>query len=361
MSHVFVSYVRENQDMVTRLCNTLRANGVEVWLDRDSIAPGKRWKREIRHAIEKGAFFVACFSKEYSLKTKTYMNEELTIAIQELRMRTADRTWFIPLRLSDCSIPDIDIGAGENLRDIQWLDLWKDWDGGIKKLLEMLRVSNAEDAPKRKLPTKDLQKAFDQLEYLDFMKKKMIEYDRFMSYTVRQHRQNKVDASIARLQSLKGGEEDEATQAAASQDQVIVSEYFVELAVVNWLEKEFPYLAVGGPGPYGGFAWSEEGGATLLVDIKYFPGEVLIRQVQAAFKQSIERFDEAYGRSDFGFDNIFVFLVCESDKTADSVEKKLVSWVEQLGRYLTDAAVAVLSRDGVLHVRDPLGVLARLK
>ena len=31
MSHVFVSYVRENQAMVTRLCDTLRANGVEVW------------------------------------------------------------------------------------------------------------------------------------------------------------------------------------------------------------------------------------------------------------------------------------------------------------------------------------------
>jgi len=137
-THAFISYIRENEVAANRLAESLRKKGVEVWVDRDSIAPGSRWKREVRRAITEGAFFIACFSAEYSSREKTYMNEELTIAIEELRQRPADRAWFIPVMLSESQIPDRDIGAGETLRDIQWLELWKDWDSGIEELARAL-------------------------------------------------------------------------------------------------------------------------------------------------------------------------------------------------------------------------------
>ena len=63
--HVFISYVRENQDQVDRLCQDLEKSGVNVWLDRHSIKPGARWKIAIRKAIRHGDFFIACFSDEY--------------------------------------------------------------------------------------------------------------------------------------------------------------------------------------------------------------------------------------------------------------------------------------------------------
>lgn len=138
MAHVFVSYVRENEAPVSRLTEALRNRGIQIWRDRDSIAPGKRWKREIRRAITEGAFFFACFSAEYSARDKSYMNEELTIAIEELRQRPADRAWFVPIVLSRCRIPDRDIGGGETLRDIQRLDLSKDWQSGVDKLLKVV-------------------------------------------------------------------------------------------------------------------------------------------------------------------------------------------------------------------------------
>src|SRR5262245_46698477 len=62
MGHVFVSYVRQDQGTVERLCRELLANGVEVWLDRESIGLGRRWEDAIRCAIKGGAFFIACFS-----------------------------------------------------------------------------------------------------------------------------------------------------------------------------------------------------------------------------------------------------------------------------------------------------------
>jgi hypothetical protein len=125
MKHVFVSYVRENHDLVDRLCVDLRSRGIEVWLDRDEILPGRRWRDAIREAIQDGAFFIACFSDEYMSRQRTYMNEELTLAIGEIRKRPTEAAWFIPVRLSECDLPKRTIGAGESLSDLQWVDLFR--------------------------------------------------------------------------------------------------------------------------------------------------------------------------------------------------------------------------------------------
>ena len=82
MQHVFISYMRENIDDVDRLCEELTSRSINVWLDRHALDPGGHWKREIRKAIHEGAFFIACFSKEYHDRDKTYMNEEVTLAIE---------------------------------------------------------------------------------------------------------------------------------------------------------------------------------------------------------------------------------------------------------------------------------------
>jgi HEAT repeat protein len=137
--HVFISYVREDREQVDRLCQDLESHGVKVWLDRNSIKPGARWKDAIRNAIKEGAFFIACFSNEYASKSKTYMNEELTLAIEELRQFGTGREWFIPLLLSECDVPARSIGAGETLLDINWVPFYEDWEAGIKKLLSVIK------------------------------------------------------------------------------------------------------------------------------------------------------------------------------------------------------------------------------
>lgn len=117
---VFISYVRENQQAVERIVSDLRQQGFDVWFDRESLLPGAFWKDEIRTAIHSGGAFIACFSSEYNARAKTYMNEELEIAIEEIRLR-GNSPWFIPVRLSG-DIPDRAIGAGRSLRDIQFVD-----------------------------------------------------------------------------------------------------------------------------------------------------------------------------------------------------------------------------------------------
>ena len=139
MQHVFISYVKENKKEVDKLCDDLTTHGIRVWRDKNDIPPGARWEQTIRRAIREGAFFIACFSKEYHERSKTFMNEELTIAINELRQHPTDRIWFIPVQLNDCDIPDWDIGRGETLGTFQSAKLYEDWQGGLQSILNAIQ------------------------------------------------------------------------------------------------------------------------------------------------------------------------------------------------------------------------------
>lgn len=139
MPGVFVSYVREDAASVDRLVRGLEANGVKIWIDRKNLLPGYRWADAVRRGISEGEFFLACFSENYAARAKTYMNEELTIAIEELRQRPTDTAWFLPVKLSDCQIPERSIGGGETLGALQWVELFEDWDEGVRRILSVIR------------------------------------------------------------------------------------------------------------------------------------------------------------------------------------------------------------------------------
>ncbi|CDO89950.1 hypothetical protein AWC29_00060 [Mycobacterium triplex] len=125
--HAFVSYVHEDSDHVDRLCQVLTAADIPHWRDRSALGPGDMWKTKIREAIQSDALcFLACFSNEYHAKDKSYQNEELILAAEEFRLRPPGRTWLIPVRFDDCEIPEIELGAGRTLRDLNYVDLFGD-------------------------------------------------------------------------------------------------------------------------------------------------------------------------------------------------------------------------------------------
>ena len=138
MSHVFISYVRENADLADKLCNDLKQHGVDIWLDRNNIDGGSYWKDSIRNAIKEGAFFIACFSEEYYQKEKSFMNEELSLAIDELRQYSMKKIWFIPVLFSECDIPIRSIGGGYTIADIQFIPLYENWDEGINRIVTVI-------------------------------------------------------------------------------------------------------------------------------------------------------------------------------------------------------------------------------
>jgi hypothetical protein len=141
--HAYMSYVREDSASVNRLQRVLEAAGIPVWRDSDDLWPGQDWRIKIRQAITRDALaFIACFSARSVNKKASYQNEELILAIEQLRTRRPDVPWLFPVRLDDCQIPDIGIGGGRTLASIQHADLFGNHrEEGIARLVAaVLRV-----------------------------------------------------------------------------------------------------------------------------------------------------------------------------------------------------------------------------
>jgi len=139
VAHVFVSYLREDEEVVEIVVAELRRQGVEVWLDRDSIEPGKPWEVAIESAIDAGAYVIACFSEHIAEKDSSFMESEIRIALRCLEKGNRARDWLIPVRLSPTALPDITVDGGLGIRDLQWVDLFGDLFDGIRQILRVVR------------------------------------------------------------------------------------------------------------------------------------------------------------------------------------------------------------------------------
>ena len=145
---VFISYVRENSDRVDWLCRVLEAAGIPVWLDTAQLWPGQDWRAVIRRAIREDSLaFLACFSSQSVSQSRTYQNEEIVLAISEMRLRPPDQSWLIPVRFDDCQIPDRSIGGDQMLSDLHQSDLFGDnCQRNADRLVEAIRRILSRDA-----------------------------------------------------------------------------------------------------------------------------------------------------------------------------------------------------------------------
>jgi hypothetical protein len=137
---VFVSYVHEDLPLVERLVDDLTKAGCDVWFDRGrtSLPPGSRWRILIKKAIENGAAFLLCCSANAYHKPKSFMYRELNLAAEHVMQMPSHRTWLIPVRFDDHELPDMEIGANQDLNSLQSADFSRDWQRGLTTLIEAL-------------------------------------------------------------------------------------------------------------------------------------------------------------------------------------------------------------------------------
>jgi hypothetical protein len=141
--HAFISYVREDASEVDQLQRALESAGVRVWRDTADLWPGEDWRERIRQAITQDALaFMACFSRNSVAREVSYQNEELLLAIEQMRLRRPGAPWLIPVRFSDCDIPDYSIGGNLTLRSIQRVDMFGDSfaEGAERVVAGVLRI-----------------------------------------------------------------------------------------------------------------------------------------------------------------------------------------------------------------------------
>jgi hypothetical protein len=128
---VFLAYVQEDAPRVERLFDALDGAGFAPWMDRRKLLPGQNWPRSIDEAIETSDFFVACFSAN-SVNKKGGFQAEIRYALDCARRVPLDTIFLIPVRLDECRVPR------PIRRELQYLDLFPDWNRGARRLLALL-------------------------------------------------------------------------------------------------------------------------------------------------------------------------------------------------------------------------------
>ncbi len=59
---VFLSYASQDAEAAQRICEALRAAGVEVWFDRNELRGGDTWDLQIKKQIHDCALFIPLIS-----------------------------------------------------------------------------------------------------------------------------------------------------------------------------------------------------------------------------------------------------------------------------------------------------------
>ena len=129
---IFLAYVQEDGARVERLFEELEGAGFRPWMDRRKLLPGQNWPRSIEEAIETSDFFIACFSRG-SVDKKGGFQAEIRYALDCARRVPLDAIFLVPVRLDECRIPR------PIRRELQYLDLFPDWDRGVRRLIGLLR------------------------------------------------------------------------------------------------------------------------------------------------------------------------------------------------------------------------------
>ena len=154
--HAFISYVHEDHERVNRLQTALEGVGIRVWRDTANLWPGQDWKIEIRNAITGGSLaFIACFSENTAARVTSYQNEELVLAVEQMRLRPPGHAWLIPVRFAECATPEFELGPGRTLDSLQRIDLFDgSWELGVRRLVgAVLRILHPPEASPSPGPT----------------------------------------------------------------------------------------------------------------------------------------------------------------------------------------------------------------
>ena len=118
---VFLSYASEDGEAALRICEALRAAGIEVWLDRSELRGGDAWDAAIRRQIRACALFVPLISASSRARAEGYFRLEWKLAVDRSYLMAADKAFLLPVvidgtREGDARVP-------EKFWEVQWTRL----------------------------------------------------------------------------------------------------------------------------------------------------------------------------------------------------------------------------------------------
>ena len=115
---VFLSYASQDAEAAKRICDALRAAGVEVWFDQSELRGGDAWDRQIRKQIHDCALFVPIISAHSDARHEGYFRREWRLAVERAGDIAEDVPFLLPVVID--STPDTTARVPDRFREVQW-------------------------------------------------------------------------------------------------------------------------------------------------------------------------------------------------------------------------------------------------
>jgi TolB-like protein len=118
---VFLSYASQDTAAARRICEALRAAGVEVWFDQSELRGGDSWDQKIRRQIKECALFVPIISTNTQARAEGYFRLEWRLADQRTHLMGRNKAFILPV----CVDQTTDAGADvpDSFLAVQWTRL----------------------------------------------------------------------------------------------------------------------------------------------------------------------------------------------------------------------------------------------
>ena len=91
---IFLSYSSDDADAARRICEALRAAGLEVWFDQSELRGGDAWDASIRKQIKECALFVPMISANTNAREEGYFRLEWKLAVDRSHLIADHKAFF---------------------------------------------------------------------------------------------------------------------------------------------------------------------------------------------------------------------------------------------------------------------------
>jgi TolB-like protein/thioredoxin-like negative regulator of GroEL len=115
---VFLSYASQDAETAQRLCNALRAAGIEVWFDQSELRGGDAWDQKIRQQIRDCALFVPIISVHTQARPEGYFRLEWKLAVDRSHLMATEKAFLVPVVVDATTEPEALVPT--QFRDVQW-------------------------------------------------------------------------------------------------------------------------------------------------------------------------------------------------------------------------------------------------
>jgi len=115
---VFLSYASQDADAARRIGETLRAAGVDIWLDTSELRGGDAWDAAIRKQIKACALFMPVISANTRARPEGYFRLEWKLAVDRSHLMAAEKAFLLPVVIDDTR--DADALVPDRFREVQW-------------------------------------------------------------------------------------------------------------------------------------------------------------------------------------------------------------------------------------------------